>query len=151
MSSDADWLDKALCAAIGGDTWHSKYEPNIEVAKGICKGCPVRQMCLDWALTNNERHGVWGGVNFTGMKTQRRDEIRRNHGMPAIELPDLPEDTGKQRKLPFNEVYVEMRNDLYLNDYIIADRLGVKWSALERKKFRYGFRGVKTEAGRVAS
>lgn len=37
-------------------------------AKKVCRGdanspvCPVREECLMYALTNNLRHGVWGGM-----------------------------------------------------------------------------------------
>ncbi len=31
-------------------------------AKEICLGCPVRQPCLEYALTIREQHGIWGGL-----------------------------------------------------------------------------------------
>jgi WhiB family redox-sensing transcriptional regulator len=33
----------------------------LRKAKGICKECPVRQNCLEYALDNSERFGIWGG------------------------------------------------------------------------------------------
>jgi WhiB family redox-sensing transcriptional regulator len=30
-------------------------------AKVICRECPVRARCLDWALTHNAAYGIWGG------------------------------------------------------------------------------------------
>lgn len=27
----------------------------------VCERCPVRQECLDWALTHDEQFGIWGG------------------------------------------------------------------------------------------
>lgn len=33
-------------------------------AKRFCNACPVRAECLDFAITNGEREGVWGGVLF---------------------------------------------------------------------------------------
>jgi WhiB family redox-sensing transcriptional regulator len=32
-------------------------------AKAICRECPVRQPCLDYALRIREPHGIWGGLN----------------------------------------------------------------------------------------
>ncbi len=32
-------------------------------AKVICRECPVRVECLDYALSIKEPHGIWGGLN----------------------------------------------------------------------------------------
>lgn len=32
-------------------------------AKMICASCPVRQPCLDYAISIREPHGIWGGLN----------------------------------------------------------------------------------------
>jgi len=32
-------------------------------AKVICRRCPIRESCLEYALTIRESHGVWGGLN----------------------------------------------------------------------------------------
>ncbi|MGH9066988.1 MAG: WhiB family transcriptional regulator [Acidimicrobiales bacterium] len=37
-------------------------------AKAICRGCPVRSECLDYALRIREPHGIWGGLNETERK-----------------------------------------------------------------------------------
>jgi WhiB family redox-sensing transcriptional regulator len=34
-------------------------------AKEICWACPVRQPCLDYALSIREQHGIWGGLTET--------------------------------------------------------------------------------------
>ena len=33
----------------------------LRKAKSICKDCPVRHECLQFALDNAERFGIWGG------------------------------------------------------------------------------------------
>ena len=32
-------------------------------AKDICRTCPVRQPCLDYAVQIREPHGIWGGLS----------------------------------------------------------------------------------------
>ena len=31
-------------------------------ARRVCARCPVRQPCLDYAITNRIVHGIWGGL-----------------------------------------------------------------------------------------
>ena len=31
-------------------------------AKELCRGCPILLQCADYAVTNRERFGVWGGL-----------------------------------------------------------------------------------------
>jgi WhiB family redox-sensing transcriptional regulator len=45
----------------------------IEAAKAICAVCPVRDECLEFALSTNQRDGIWGGLD----ETERRRERRR--------------------------------------------------------------------------
>jgi WhiB family redox-sensing transcriptional regulator len=55
------WFVDALCAEIGGDEWYPEKGGTTRAAKRICAKCPVREECLEWALQNQERFGVWGG------------------------------------------------------------------------------------------
>jgi WhiB family transcriptional regulator, redox-sensing transcriptional regulator len=32
-------------------------------AKDICRTCPSKRPCLDYALRIREPHGIWGGLN----------------------------------------------------------------------------------------
>jgi WhiB family redox-sensing transcriptional regulator len=41
-------------------------------AKAICTECRVRRPCLDFALTHNERYGIWGGLNDVERQALRR-------------------------------------------------------------------------------
>ncbi|OLT13070.1 hypothetical protein BJF79_03935 [Actinomadura sp. CNU-125] len=47
------------------------------VAKEICSWCPVREACLEWAFTQNERHGVWGALGEEERADARRRWLRR--------------------------------------------------------------------------
>ena len=62
------WFSDAVCAQVGGDAWFPELGGDPRPAQRICRTCPVIDECLDYALKNNFRHGVYGGL--TG--TQRR-------------------------------------------------------------------------------
>lgn len=52
-----DWMNDANCYG------HTKlmFSKAEERAKAKCRDCMVQQACLEFALSNNEQHGVWGG------------------------------------------------------------------------------------------
>jgi WhiB family redox-sensing transcriptional regulator len=57
------WQDDALCAQTDPDSFFPEKGGTTTDAKTTCMGCPVRRECLDYALTHNERYGVWGGLS----------------------------------------------------------------------------------------
>ena len=46
----------------------------LDQAKAVCAGCPVRCLCLEWALLAGINYGVWGGTS----ETERLALKRRN-------------------------------------------------------------------------
>lgn len=52
----------------------NKGEANkVKDAKGVCLSCEAREVCLKWALDNDARFGVWGGLT----ERERRKLKRR--------------------------------------------------------------------------
>jgi WhiB family transcriptional regulator, redox-sensing transcriptional regulator len=47
-----------------------------ERAKAICRICPVRSACLEWALAANERTGIWGGTTPNERRVLRRTDAK---------------------------------------------------------------------------
>lgn len=56
-----EWYKSARCAEIGGDEWYPEDSCLGNTAKKVCQECPVQVECLEYALVNNERYGIWGG------------------------------------------------------------------------------------------
>lgn len=46
----------------------------VDFCNGTIDGfqCPVRDACLEFGATNNERHGVWGGMTADDRKVMRK-------------------------------------------------------------------------------
>lgn len=78
MTTD-DWHTRALCAKTGGDWWYADKtsKDEIKTAKTICQLCDVQTQCLETALANDERFGIWGGLT-----PEQRIKIRRRRGIP---------------------------------------------------------------------
>lgn len=61
LSRPPAWHKDAPCAQSDPDAWFPEKGGSTADAKRICAGCDVREQCLQWALDNEERFGVWGG------------------------------------------------------------------------------------------
>jgi WhiB family transcriptional regulator, redox-sensing transcriptional regulator len=49
----------------------------IAEAKAVCRGCPVLEKCLSWALETGQDAGVWGGLSEDERRAERRRRTRR--------------------------------------------------------------------------
>ena len=52
------------CRAEDPDLWFAESPARLEIAKSLCRRCPVRAACLAGALARREPWGVWGGEIF---------------------------------------------------------------------------------------
>ena len=52
------------CRSGDADLWFAETPAELELAKALCSGCPVRVACLTGALQREEPWGVWGGEIF---------------------------------------------------------------------------------------
>jgi len=58
-----DWKDQALCAETDPEAFFPEKGGSTREAKKVCISCDVRAECLDFALGNDERFGIWGGLS----------------------------------------------------------------------------------------
>lgn len=82
VSGDREWMGQAACAEPYAETrfdgWFghpddARDEDGVPLktsvipkeyrryALGFCLVCPVKQECLEYAMDNDIRHGIWGG------------------------------------------------------------------------------------------
>lgn len=76
-----DWRTDASCRGLdtnlffppgsAGANWVT-----LDNARQICGHCPVRQACLQWALTAEVTDGIWGGLTPTERRSHRRQRSR---------------------------------------------------------------------------
>ncbi len=72
-----DWRELGSCRQLDttmffpiGQT--GEAEIKIARAKSVCGLCPVRQQCLEFAITTNQEYGVWGGHSEEERRVVRR-------------------------------------------------------------------------------
>ena len=78
------WQDRAACQGMDallffGPDGEPRPERDIREAraKAVWQLCPVRVPCLDYALRNSIRHGIWDGLNGEERARERRRRVRR--------------------------------------------------------------------------
>ena len=57
------WQERALCAQTDPEAFFPEKGGSTRDAKKICTGCEVKAECLEYALANDERFGIWGGLS----------------------------------------------------------------------------------------
>lgn len=67
--------DLAACRGATGFMYPSDAR-GVPAAKAVCAGCPVRAECLEFALANDERWGVWGGTSERQRRAMRAVRVR---------------------------------------------------------------------------
>ena len=67
------WQERALCAQTDPEAFFPEKGGSTREAKKVCTGCDVRAECLEYALQNVERFGIWGGLS----ERERRKLKRR--------------------------------------------------------------------------
>ena len=67
------WRQRSACRGVDPDIFYPATDEEADEAKAICAVCPVREACLEYALANRERDGVWGGAT----ERERRRLVRQ--------------------------------------------------------------------------
>ena len=57
------WQEQALCAQTDPEAFFPEKGGSTREAKRICIGCEVKGDCLEYALGQDERFGIWGGLS----------------------------------------------------------------------------------------
>jgi WhiB family transcriptional regulator, redox-sensing transcriptional regulator len=58
----ARWRQQAACHGTDLDLLYPERGESAGPARQVCARCPVRQPCLEYALSNRITYGIWGGL-----------------------------------------------------------------------------------------
>ena len=104
LDGDAEelmWQERALCAQTDPEAFFPEKGGSTREAKRVCLSCDVRGECLEYALFNDERFGIWGGLSE---RERRKLKKRAVYGLTA-RLTTRPLGWGRaDRSRPFPTV-----------------------------------------------
>ena len=72
LDEELMWQERALCAQTDPEAFFPEKGGSTRDAKRICTTCEVKAQCLDYALQNDERFGIWGGLSERERRRLRR-------------------------------------------------------------------------------
>jgi WhiB family redox-sensing transcriptional regulator len=64
VTADGEVGQELPCLSNDPELFFAESPADVEVAKQLCRTCPVRTSCLEAALERREPWGVWGGELF---------------------------------------------------------------------------------------
>ena len=66
------WQEQANCLGVDPDLFFPERGASTREAKSVCSNCEVRADCLEYALVNGEKFGIWGGLSERERRRLRR-------------------------------------------------------------------------------
>ncbi|MEA3217042.1 MAG: WhiB family transcriptional regulator, redox-sensing transcriptional regulator [Acidimicrobiia bacterium] len=78
-NEELGWQEFANCLGVDPDLFFPERGASTREAKEVCRGCVVREDCLEYAITHAEKFGIWGGLS-----ERERRRIRRERALTAL-------------------------------------------------------------------
>lgn len=91
----SSWVERSACASESAEFLSPK--PDAAKCKAICATCPVQALCLAYAIANDEKDGVWGGMT-------RAERLKKKGDMDLSRVP-----------LEFRDHYLQMEGRVKRN------------------------------------
>jgi WhiB family redox-sensing transcriptional regulator len=74
-STDEAWQGQANCMGVDPELFFPERGSSTREAKEVCRGCVVRVECLEFAIANGEKFGIWGGMSERERRRVRRARL----------------------------------------------------------------------------
>ena len=76
------WRERAACKDLPTELFFPNGEGDsvaeqVAEARAVCAVCPVREDCLEFAITTRQDDGIWGGLTEEERRRMRRRAARQ--------------------------------------------------------------------------
>ena len=72
----------AACRSLDPELFFAERGESVVRAREVCRGCPIVVECREFAVTNNERFGIWGDTSPRDRRRIRHE--RRTDGAAPV-------------------------------------------------------------------
>ncbi len=69
------WQARANCMGVDPELFFPERGSSTREAKEVCRGCVVQEDCLEFAIANGEKFGIWGGMSERERRRVRRARV----------------------------------------------------------------------------
>ncbi len=77
---DRSWQARANCMGVDPELFFPERGASTREAKEVCRGCVVREDCLEYAIANGEKFGIWCGMSERERRRVRRARVLARQG-----------------------------------------------------------------------
>ena len=81
---ETGWQSRANCMGVDPDLFFPERGSSTREAKEVCRGCVVRIDCLEYAIANGEKFGIWGGMSERERRRVRRARVLQGREVSAV-------------------------------------------------------------------
>lgn len=81
-------FDSAACKSVGYEAFYEEdmtKRAHFKMLKTICSSCPITNRCLEVAIANDEKFGVWGGLTPEERHRLKRKPYRASVTHPHVQ------------------------------------------------------------------
>jgi WhiB family redox-sensing transcriptional regulator len=89
VSEERRWQERANCLGVDPDLFFPERGASTREAKSVCRGCEVQGDCLEYALSNGEKFGIWGGLSERERRRVRRERALARRAAEAVPGPQV--------------------------------------------------------------
>ncbi len=82
-TSPGGWQLRANCMGVDPELFFPERGSSTREAKEVCRGCVVSEDCLEFAIANGEKFGIWGGMSEREHRRVRRARVLERRGEAA--------------------------------------------------------------------
>ena len=75
LIGEGDWKTRGSCIDLPSNLFFPGKGESHRDAQRVCATCPVRQECLEYALANGIKFGIWGGESERGRRAIRKQRL----------------------------------------------------------------------------
>lgn len=78
---DQTWKERAACKGLDVKIFYPERGEDTSKAKEICETCAVKTECGEFAITNNEQYGFWGGLALRARRRASKETTTETEGI----------------------------------------------------------------------